>query len=160
MDKNSCYITGRVERVTALNELFDCAEKEIEVFDKDLRGGGYESLRRASAMEAFLLRNQESHIVFLLQDVLFLQQGCPRVMALIRRFPGRITVREVLPLVHKVTDTFVLVDAAHYLHRFHRDQERALLAFRDVEGARELSFRLGEILNFSEVSTSVIINRL
>ena len=140
---------GEAEYEQAIDEVIGLAQRSLHIFDTDLTMGGYASLKRFEALRSFLLRDRANRLVIVLHEVDFLTARCPRLMNLLRLHSHGITIHKTHEHARVASDPFIVADEAHYVHRFHRDDARSLLALHDHAGARQLEERFGQLLEAS-----------
>jgi len=133
------------EQVAALDELVGLAQHSIRVFDYDLQGMGWNSQARAERLSAFLRRSRTAKIEIIVHETRWIESSCPRLMALLRSFGDRMTIYVTGPEARGASDPLVLIDGRHFLHRFHIDQPRAMLAVEAPHLAGPLVNRFEEI---------------
>lgn len=136
----------------AVDEIIRQASRSLKIFDINLRGAGFNSPARIELLEHFFHLNRANRFTLVLHDTNHLQSECPRLVNLLRLFSHASSVYQTTEEARSASDPFIVADDTHYLHRFHHDYPRALLALNDPEGALDLSRRYGEILNASEPS--------
>ncbi len=125
------------------------AQQTIHIFDVDLTHGGYSSLGRFEALRDFLLGGRGRRLELVLHETDFLTARCPRLMNLLRTHSHNILIHKTHEHARIASDPFIVADAAHYVHRFHRDDARSLLALHDHTGARQLEERFGQLMEES-----------
>lgn len=136
----------------AVDEIIRQATRSLKIFDINLRGAGYNSPARIELLQNFLHLNRANRLTLILHDTSYLQRECPRLIGLLRLFSHSCSVYQTTEEAKSVSDPFIVADDTHYLHRFHHDYPRALLALNDPEGALDIARRFNEILNASEPS--------
>lgn len=141
---------GVHEYEQAIDLVISHARHNLHVFSNDLRGEGYNSLARTESLRNFLLASRANRIVIVLHDTNYLTRECPRMINLLKQFSHAITIYQTTDEARSVSDPFIIADNNHYLHRFHHDHPRAILALNDKEGALELARRFKEIMEASE----------
>jgi hypothetical protein len=75
-------------------------------------------------------------------------------MDLVRQFNPGVRIHQTLSLAKHVYDPFVVIDASHYLHRFHYRYLRAAQGTHDVMGSQQLLDRFGEIWDASALAVT------
>lgn len=133
----------------AIDEVIAAAQHTLHIFDADLSRGGYSSLKRFEDLRDFLLRNRSNQLVLVLHEIDFLTARCPRLMNLLRTHSHNITIHKTHEHARGASDPFVIADEMHFVHRFHRDDARALMALYDHAGSRQLEERFGQLLEAS-----------
>ena len=132
-------------QVQAIDELIDLARHHLQVFDVDLAQGGWQTAARGERLTAFLRRTPKARIDVIVHDTRWLEASCPRMVALLRLYSHAITVYRTGPEARSAMDPLVIADGRHFLHRFHIDQPRAVLAIDAPQRTRPLVMRFEEI---------------
>lgn len=133
------------EQVEAIDALIERAQSILRVFDVDLSQGGWNGPGRAERLVAFFRRARGARVEMIVHDPRWLEQSCPRILALLKTYGHAITVYRTGPDARGATDPLTIADDRHFLHRFHVDGARAALAFDAPAAARPLVARFGEI---------------
>lgn len=133
----------------AIDEVIAAAEGVLRIFDVDLRNGGYTSVRRHQLLSDFLRRSGRNRLTIVLHDTAYLTGYCPRLMNLLTIHSHALAIHKTQDHARVAQDPFVLADDLHYVHRFHRDGPRSLLALNDPAGTRQLLDRFDELLDAS-----------
>lgn len=147
--KQHRMIGGEAEYEAAIDAVIAAAQQSLHIFDGDLTRGGYGSLKRYEALRDFLLRGRGNRIVFVLHEIDYLSARCPRLMNLLQTHSHNIQIQKTHEHARIASDPFVVADDAHYVHRFHQDDARSLLALHDHPGARQLEERFSQLLEAS-----------
>lgn len=149
---------GVREYDTVIDSLIPHARRVIRVFDKTL-SSAYNSPQRCEALRQFLLASRSNRLMIVLHEIETLERDCPRPLQLLRQFSHGVSVRQTLRGAKHVYDPFVIIDASHYVHRFHHDYLRCAQGTHDGVGARQLLDRFAEIWEVSApiVSTQVSV---
>lgn len=138
-------LSGTAEYVDAIDTLIELARHRLRIFDYNLEDGGYTTAHRYDLLRAFLLANRSNRLEIVLHDIDYLTRFCPRLINLFRQFSHAITILATTPQAKSIFDPFAIADEACFLHRFHYDSPRALLALNDIEGSHVLIKRFEEI---------------
>jgi hypothetical protein len=146
-------LEGTREYEAALDTLLARPQRTLRIFDRQL-GPGFNSPRRYDVLRAFLMRSRANRISIVLHDASGLARDCPRVINLLRQFSHAIAIHETQPQAKGIYDPFALADERDYLHRFHYEDTRALLALDDPQGAHGLVQRFQEIWEASVPAVS------
>lgn len=133
------------EQVEAIDALIDRAEVQLRVFDVDLSQGGWNSPARAESLVAFFRRARGPRVDIIVHETRWLEQSCPRILALLKTYGHAMTVYRTGPEARSAMDPLVISDDRHFLHRFHVDGARAALAFDAPAATRPLIARFDEI---------------
>jgi len=163
-DKNeltpNVILHGEQLFAAAIDAIIQHAEREILIFDSNFGRGGYTSLARAEALRNFLAKGRHNKLVILLHDTDFLTHRCPRLMQLVQLFSHSVTVHKTGEGARPAQDSFIIVDGAHYLHRFHVDHARFRYGLSDEIAAQPLKERFDQILETSVHTVSATISGL
>lgn len=143
-------LEGLLEYEQAIDQVLRLAQHQLRIFNFNLRGEGYNSPARIEALQNFLLMNRANRLMIILHDTDYLTQDCPRMINLLRQFSHAISIFHTIDEARSISDPFIIADNAHYLHRFHHDNPRSLLALNDPEGTLELVRRFNAIAESSE----------
>lgn len=143
-------IEGLRDYEQAIDSVISQARHTLRIFDFSLRGLGYNSIERTELLRNFLLLSRANRLTIVLHDTDYLTRECPRMMNLATQFSHATSIYQTTDEARSASDPFIIADGDHYLHRFHIDHPRALLALHDKDGALELSRRFNAILEASE----------
>jgi hypothetical protein len=133
------------EQVAAIDELIGLAQHKLQVFDVDLSQTGWNTAARAANLAAFLRRAPAARLELIVHDTRWVEQSCPRLMDLVRRYSSAVTVYRTGPEARVAMDPLVIADGRHFLHRFHVDQPRASLVIENPQQTGPLATRFEEI---------------
>jgi len=147
--KQHRMLSGEADYEAAIDEVIARAQGALHVFDVNLTRGGYGGLKRFEGLRDFLLRGRGNQIVMVVHEIDYLTARCPRLMSLLQLHSHNISILKTHEHARIAQDPFVVADAAHYVHRFHHDDARSLLALHDPLGARQLEERFGQLLDAS-----------
>ncbi len=156
-EQENAHPTERVHRAimseadyeSGIDDVILTAQQTIHVFDVDLTKGGYSSLKRFETLRDFLLGGRGRRLELVLHETDFLTARCPRLMNLLRTHSHSMLIHKTHEHARIASDPFIVADGAHYVHRFHRDDARSLLALHDHAGARQLEERFGQLMEAS-----------
>lgn len=146
-------LQGRQEYDEAVDLLLARSQRTLRIFDRQL-GAGYNSAGRYELLRAFFLRSRANRLHIVLHDAAGLARDCPRIVNLLRQFSYAVAVHETLAQAKHASDPIALADERDYVHRFHYDDTRALLALDDPVGASGLLQRFQEIWEASVPAVS------
>jgi hypothetical protein len=132
-------------QTTAIDELIGLAQHKLQVFDIDLSQTGWDTAARAANLAAFLRRAPAVRFDLILHDTRWMEQSCPRLLNLVRRYSPAITVYRTGPEARVAMDPLAIADGRHFLHRFHIDQPRASLVIENPQLTGPLATRFEEI---------------
>lgn len=134
------------------------AERRIRVFDRNLEGLDFNSPARHDLLRGFLLARRTNRLYIVVHDIGYLNRNCPRMLLLLRQFSDGVSFHQTHAHMQGVYDPFVIADEQHFVHRFHFDDSRSLLALDDPQNARNLNDRFDEIweASFPAVSATTL----
>lgn len=150
-------LNGIVEYEAALDALLSKAQHTIRVFDRVL-GKDFDHAKRHDVLREFLRADRSNRLSIVLHQTGNLARDCPRLLALLKPYSHSLSIHETQPHAQNAQDPFVIVDDRHFLHRFHYDGLRSLLAWNDPNGARQLLERFDNLweASFPAVSATTI----
>ena len=90
----------------------------------------------------------------MLHEVDNVVRDCPRLVSMMRSRSGAISIHQTLPDAHGVYDPFAVADERDFVHRFHYDDARSVLALDDPHGARQFVERFEEIFTASRLAAA------
>jgi hypothetical protein len=100
------------------------ARTEIRIFDRDLVAMGLENPERIKLLTVFLSADRHRRMRIVVHNDDPMQRLAPRLIRLLRVFGHAVEVRRTPEHLRRLTDCWVLADAAHATLRFHSDQPR------------------------------------
>ena len=142
-------ITSEAEYRDAVDELLGLAQTEICIFDRDLGRLALDAKDRSALIETFITTDSLRRLRIVLHDSAVVEGTSPRLRELIRRFPGRIELRQTPGELRHLADSLLLVDGQHGLIRFHVDHARSKRIMADPV---ELAGRLQRFEDLWEAS--------
>jgi hypothetical protein len=146
-------LLGSAQYEAAYERLLARPQRMLRIFDRQL-GKSFNAAARYELLRAFLLASRANRLQIVLHDTSTLARDCPRIVNLLRQFSHAISIHETEPQAKGVYDPFAVADERDYLHRFHYDAPRSLLALDDVQGARGFVDRFNEIREASVPAAS------
>ena len=138
-------LEGSTDFEAALDTLIARATRRLRVFDRAL-GHRFDSAQRHELLRNFLLANRANRLQIVLHDVDNVVRDCPRLVSLMRSRSEAISIHQTLPDAYGVYDPFAVADERDFVHRFHYEDTRSVLALDDPHGARQFVERFEEIL--------------
>lgn len=147
--KQHFMLNGEKDYEAAIDRVIDGAENTLHIFDANLASGGYGTARRYESLSDFLRKGSKNRLVIILHETDFFTAYCPRLMNLLKTHSHAIAIHKTTEHARIANDPFVIADEAHYVHRFHCDGARSLLALHDPAGARQLEGRFQQLLEAS-----------
>lgn len=138
-------LSSIAEQVEAIDAIIERARARLRVFDVDGTQWGWQGAERTERLAAFLRRGRGARIDMIVHETRWLEQTCPRFLALLKTWGHAMTVYRTGPEARNAMDPLLIADDRHFLHRFHVDGARAALAFDAPAAARPLVARFDEI---------------
>ena len=146
-------IYGNAEYEAAIDTILRTASSRIRIFDRAL-GKEYNSSRRVELLRQFLLASRRNSLHIVLHESRAMDRDCPRILRLLRTYGHSISIHETHPTAESVYDPFVIVDGDCFVHRFHFDEMRGLMAVDDPIGTHTFVERFAEIWEASSPAVS------
>ena len=137
-------LLGNAEYETALDTALAKAQRSIRIFEHTL-GRGYNSPQRFDLLHRFLLGSRRNRLQIVVHEPQTIDRNCPRILNLMRLHSEAINIHETHSNAKAVYDPFAVVDDHCFVHRFHFDEMRGLLALDDPIGTHVLAERFEEI---------------
>ena len=131
MNPSYQLLTSEAEYRQACDTVLGRAERELLIFDHDLRNLQLDDGTRLQLLSDFLAAGRLRRIRIVLHDPGPLHQQAPRLMHLIARFSHLIYVRQSPDNLRHLADTHLLADDTHGVRRFHIEQPRSALVVED-----------------------------
>jgi hypothetical protein len=125
-------LNGREAGLSAFDTCIEAAEHEISMFDRDGQFYGLERRQVAELLSVFMLRNSTARFEIIVQDIAFLEKKCPRLIAVLRRFAPRMSVRVSEPELQHFARGFAIFDNKAVLRRPHFDRSLSYWDTDDV----------------------------
>jgi hypothetical protein len=144
-------------QAAAIDELIDLARQRLQIFDIDLAQGGWNAVSRADRLAAFLRRHRTARMDVIVHDTRWLETSCPRLLTLLKLHSHAVTIYRTGLEARTAMDPLLIVDARHFLHRFHIDHPRAALAIEQPALARALVMRFEQIWATGEPGLSATV---
>ena len=142
-------LNGERDYEAAIDRVIDAAQNTLHIFDDDLANGGYSSLKRYDALNTFLRKSGKNRLLIVLHDTDHVSAYCPRLMNLLKTHSHAMAIHKTVEHARIASDPFIVADELHYVHRFHYDGARSLLALHDPAGARQIEDRFQQLLEAS-----------
>jgi hypothetical protein len=142
-------LIGEKEYEAAIDGVIAHAKHRVHIFDSDLSVGGYSRVKRYEVLRDFLLQGRSNRLVIVVHEIEYLTARCPRLMNLLKTNSHAISIHKTAEHARIASDPFVIADDAHYVHRFHSDGMRFLLAYQDHAGTRPLEERFAQLMESS-----------
>jgi len=123
--------------------------RELRLFDPDLSRLRLDSTERIGRIEGFLQASRTRRLYVALHDTDFLTRYCPRMMALVARHSHAVQINRTQEEARKAQDSFLVLDALHYVRRPSAQFFRGALGLNDENEAFAMRGRFGEIWSAS-----------
>ena len=151
-------LSGEDAYAAAIDAVIGRAQRTLHIFDADLVHGDYGAVGRCAALGDFLSSGHSNRLDMVLHRTDFLVSRCPRLMQLFRIHGHAFSIRQTFEHARAAADALIIADGLHYVHRFHQDAPRFLLAFGDPEGARQMEVRFRQLFeaSFPAVSATTL----
>ena len=146
-------LLGDAEYEAALDTALAKAQRSIRIFEHTL-GRGYNSPQRFELLRRFLLASRRNRLQIVAHEPQTIDRNCPRILNLLRLHSHSISIHETHSNAKSVYDPFTVVDDHSFVHRFHFDEMRGLLALDDPIGTHTLAERFDEIWEASSPTVS------
>lgn len=101
----------------AVERLLEQPGRELRIFDVD---GGALMLNdpaRLAKLEAFLQASRTRRLYIAVHNTDHIQRQCPRMMNLLARYSHAIQINRTQEEIRELQDSFLVLDAAHYVRR-------------------------------------------
>jgi hypothetical protein len=119
--------------------------RELRLFDSDLSRMRLASPERIERIERFLRASRTRRLYIALHETDFLTKYCPRMLALIARHAHAVQINRTQDEARKAEDSFLVLDALHYVRRPSAQFFRGALGLDDENEALAMRGRFGEI---------------
>jgi hypothetical protein len=146
-------IMGNAAYAEALDTILEKPRKTVRIFENAL-DRHYNSPKRVESLRTFLLANPRNRLLIVVHDTQSMDRNCPRLLNLLRVHAHSISIHETHQTAKAVYDPFAVVDDLHFVHRFHFEELRGLLALDDPIGTHTLIERFEEIWEASSPAVS------
>jgi len=133
----------------AVDRLLEQDGRELRVFDPDLEALRLNAPARIERIERFLLASRTRRLYIVLHDPDYLTRRCPRGMRLLARFSHVIQVNRTVEEIRELQDSFLVLDAEHYVRRPVARFFRGAIGIHDETEALAMRSRFGEIWSAS-----------
>jgi hypothetical protein len=140
---------GEGEFQTALDLLLQQPGRELRLFDPDLKALRLNSPARIAQLTAFLRASRTRKIYVVVHDTEHLTRHCPRMLGLLKLFTHAIQINRTHEEVRNLQDSFLVLDAQHYLRRPVAEHFRGAIGLNDETEALVMRSRFQEIWSAS-----------
>ncbi len=129
----------------AIDRLLEQPGEELRIFDPDLSALRLNSPARIERLERFLFASRARRLYIAVHDTEHLTKYCPRMMQLLARFAHAMQVYRTGEEIRMLQDSFLVLDARHYLRRPVARFSRGALGLHDETEALGMRSRFMEI---------------
>jgi hypothetical protein len=129
----------------AVDRLLEQPGRELRVFDPDLATLRLTAPERIARLEKFLLASRTRRLYIALHETGWLTRRCPRMMNLLARFSHAIHINRTQEEIRSIQDSFLVLDARHYVRRPLAGQFRGAIGVGDETEALVMRTRFHEI---------------
>lgn len=142
----------------AVDRLLEQPGRELRIFDRDGAALLLNDPARVERLERFLQASRTRRIYIVLHDPQHLQRQCPRMMSLLARYAHAIQVNRSHDEIRELQDSFMVLDAAHYVRRPVGAFFRGAIGLADENEAFAMRGRFAEIwaASYPAVSSTMI----
>jgi len=142
----------------AVDRLLEQPGRELRVFDPDGAALRLNDSARIATFERFLHASRTRRLYLVLHDVEHLTRQCPRMMALLGRFAHAIQVNRTHEEIREIQDSFLVLDAQHYVRRPVASFFRGAMGLGDETEGLAMRSRFMEIwgASFPAVSSTTL----
>lgn len=145
---------SRAQWQAAIDRLLAQAGRELRLFDPDLSALDLNRAARVAALEAFLAGSRTRRLYLATHDTDPLTKHCPRMMNLLARYGHAILVHRTHEEIWNIRDSFLVLDAHHYVRRPVARFFRGAIGLNDPGEAQAMRMRHGEIWSASYPAVS------
>lgn len=107
----------RADFLAAIDRLLEQPGRELRIFDPDLSSLQLNDALRVERMAKFLLASRTRRIYVAVHSTDHMTRQCPRMMGLLARFAHAIQVNRTHEEIREIQDSFLVLDAMHYVRR-------------------------------------------
>ena len=129
----------------AVDRLLAQTGRELRVFDPDLTSMRLNDPQRIERLHKFLLASRTHRIFIAVHDADWLTGRCPRMMSLLARFSHAIQINRTHDDIRDIQDSFLVLDARHYVRRPVAELFRGAIGVNDEIEALAMRARFLEI---------------
>lgn len=129
----------------AVDRLLTQPGRELRVFDPDLTSMRLNDPQRIELLHQFLLASRTRRIYIAVHQSDWLTGRCPRMMRLLARFSHAIQINRTQEEIRDIQDSFLVLDARHYVRRPVAALFRGAIGIEDEAEALAMRTRFLEI---------------
>ena len=142
----------------AVDRLLAQDGRELRIFDPDLTSLRLNVPERIALFERFLQESRTRRLFLAAHDSEHLTRHCPRMMGLLARYAHAIQINRTHEEIRNLQDSFLVLDARHYVRRPVSTYFRGALGFHDESDGLAMRSRFQEIwaASFPAVSGTTV----
>jgi hypothetical protein len=129
----------------AVDRLLEQDGRELRLFDPDLNALRLNAPQRVAGIERFLQASRTRRLYVAVHDIDHVTKYCPRMMALLARYAHAVQINRTQEEIRNVQDSFLVLDALHYVRRPAAQFFRGAIGLNDENEALAMRGRFGEI---------------
>ena len=133
----------------AVDRLLAQDGRELRLFDPDLTALRLNAPGRIERLERFLQASRTRRLYVAVHDVDHVTKYCPRMMGLVARYAHAVQINRTQEEIRSVQDSFLVLDAMHYVRRPVAQFFRGAIGLNDENEALAMRARFGEIWSAS-----------
>ena len=142
----------------AVDQLIARDGRELRIFDPDLTSLRLNIPERIALLEQFLQSSRTRRLFLVAHDSEHLTRFCPRMMQLLARYSHAIQINRTHEAIRNIQDSFLVLDARHYVRRPVAAFFRGASGFEDESEGLAMRSRFLEIwaASFPAVSSTTV----
>ena len=129
----------------AVDRLLEQDGRELRLFDPDLNALRLNSPQRVDGIVRFLQASRTRRLYIAVHDIDHVTKYCPRMMWLLARYAHAVQINRTQEEIRNVQDSFLVLDALHYVRRPVAQFFRGAIGLNDENEALAMRGRFGEI---------------
>lgn len=129
----------------AVDRLLAQSGRELRIFDPDLSTLRLGAPERVELLHRFLFASRTRRLYVVVHDTEWVARHAPRMMGLLARFSHAIQINRTHEEIRTLQDSFLVLDAAHYVRRPVAAQFRGAIGLGDEAEALAMRGRFLEI---------------
>lgn len=131
------------------------AQRELTIFDPDLKETGLESRVGVEHLSRLLAAGRGRRMRIVLHDTGHLERHCPRLIRLLQNYGHIASLRRSPEHLRNLTDCFIVADGSHAAIRFHADHPRGKLLIALDEQVGNWQSRFGELWELASATSCI-----
>jgi hypothetical protein len=131
------------------------AQRELAIFDADLKETGLESRAGAEHLAQLLAASRGRQLRIVLHDPDHLERHCPRLVKILRDYGHVASLRRTPEHLRNLADCFIVADGRHAVIRFHADHARGKLLIAQDEQVCNWQRRFDELWETATVTSCI-----